>query len=373
MRVREKIQLNTTFNILFHHFSHSTPNFYYRYTVTVHDKQRATNDKQIPLKMSTTTTTSSLTARISVVAAFGLMVVSNFLSTATKLLNNTDNAQISRENPTYLSPDGATFSIWGLIYLFEAILVVYQAFPSSNAQVLGGSTRQWIVAAFIANAVWLPIFSYHRWFLSFAVIVGYLYSLYKTNLSMKINYGDNTNNVSAAVQTMAMVGISLNMAWVVVATLLNFTIVSRNSGIIITVVQEGVTNTTAGTVTPFTSAVVGGDVDWAILCIVIASLLAMYRAWTYADVPYSFVTAWALGGIYRMQTYASDENFPKYAKSTDLANWAITFSLLVGVGGLVALSKAVYRGCTTESVSGGMVDAGLTRRLSGNNKPETFV
>ena len=85
--------------------------------------------------MSTTTTTSSLTARISVVAAFGLMVVSNFLSTATKLLNNTDNAQISRENPTYLSPDGATFSIWGLIYLFEAILVVYQAFPSFRVHI----------------------------------------------------------------------------------------------------------------------------------------------------------------------------------------------------------------------------------------------
>ena len=44
-----------------------------------------------------------------VLVAYAVMVLSNYLSTATKLFNNTDNAQISRENPTTLSPDGATF------------------------------------------------------------------------------------------------------------------------------------------------------------------------------------------------------------------------------------------------------------------------
>ena len=38
--------------------------------------------------------------KIGVIAAFAFMVLSNFLSTATKVMNNTDNAQISRENPT---------------------------------------------------------------------------------------------------------------------------------------------------------------------------------------------------------------------------------------------------------------------------------
>ena len=309
--------------------------------------------------------------KIGVIAAFAFMVLSNFLSTATKVMNNTDNAQISRENPTTLSPDGATFAIWGLIYLFEAILVVYQCFDTdTNAKVLGGKTRHWIIASFLTNAIWLPIFSYHRWFLSLAVIVGYLYSLYQTNLAMKINYGNK--NVAASAQTMAMVGISLNMAWVVVATLLNFTIVSRNSGIIVTTVTTGVTNTTAGTVAPlFTTAIVGGNVDWAILCIVIASALAMYRAWVYCDVPYSFVTAWALGGIYRMQTYATDENFPTAAKSTDQATWALMFSLIVGAVGVVGLGKAIYRGFTT-SVDD-KDDASLTRSLSSSEKPASYV
>merc|ERR1712166_889163 len=190
--------------------------------------------------------------KIGVIAAFAFMVLSNFLSTATKVMNNTDNAQISRENPTTLSPDGATFAIWGLIYLFEAILVVYQCFDTdTNAKVLGG------------------------------------------------------------------------------------------------------------------------NVDWAILCIVIASALAMYRAWVYCDVPYSFVTAWALGGIYRMQTYATDENFPTAAKSTDQATWALMFSLIVGAVGVVGLGKAIYRGFTT-SVDD-KDDASLTRSLSSSEKPASYV
>ncbi len=51
------------------------------------------------------------------------MIASNALSTASTVFNGTDNARISRENPTYLSPDGATFSIWGFIYLFETFTI----------------------------------------------------------------------------------------------------------------------------------------------------------------------------------------------------------------------------------------------------------
>merc|ERR1712028_250581 len=154
---------------------------------------------------------------------------------------------------------------------------------------------------------------------------------------------------------------SLNMACVVVATLLNFTIVARNSGIIVTTIHTGVTNTTAGAIAPsFNVATIGGNVDWAILCIVVASSLAIYRAWTHGDVAYCFVTAWALGGIYRMQTYATDANYPLAGKSTDLASWALTFSLIVGAA---ALGKAIYRGCTTSSAE---EDASLKRSLSAN-------
>ena len=35
------------------------------------------------------------------------------------LLGGKTNKQISTRNPTYLSPDGQTFAIWGIIYTLE--------------------------------------------------------------------------------------------------------------------------------------------------------------------------------------------------------------------------------------------------------------
>ena len=298
------------------------------------------------------------------------MIVMNALSSATTIFNNTDNGKISRENPTYLSPDGTTFSIWGLIYLFETCFVVYQALPKyANASELGGETRMWLITAFLVNSMWLPVFAYHLWWLSLLVILGYLGALAKTYESLDVRYG---GEASAATKIFAFTGISLNFGWVVVASLLNFTIVSRNSGIIVTSIVNGnITKDTAGSVGPlFKEAVIGGNVDWAIAAGVCAAGIACFRAIRYSDIPYSFVTAWALGGIYRMQTYADDSFFPEEGKSHNLATWALTLSLIVGVFGLFALFQAIFKSWNVEKIGDGVNDQGveaghsLTRSLS---------
>lgn len=306
-----------------------------------------------------------------VVVAYVLMIISNALSTGTKIFNNTDNAQIARENPTYLSPDGQTFAIWGFIYLFETFLVIYQALPrfAETAVFADGKVRHWLTAAFILNAIWLPIFSYHRWWLSFIVIVGYLFTLNKTYEALHVQYGSSF--VPTSVKVFAFTGISLNFAWVSIATLLNFTIVSRNSGIIVTHVLAGnITATTAGSVGPlFNEAVIGGNVDWAIAMGCVAALISCYRAIRFADVPYSFVTSWALAGIYRMQMYASNENFPTEGKSQDLATWSLVLSLMVAAFGFFGLGKGIYEVCTTKAKDVANSENSLTRRLSNEGNP----
>lgn len=280
---------------------------------------------------------SPLTEQVMLVAAFVVMIISNVISTATTLFNDTNNKIISDSNPTYLSPDGATFSIWGFIYLFEATLVIYQSLPRFREQENLVKGRKWVILAFLLNAIWLPVFSFFRWWLALAIIVGYLFSLYKSHEQLEINYG------SAAdwhLKVFAFTGISLNFAWVVVATLLNVTVVARNSRIIYTPITAGVTNTTSG----YTStgvAIIGGNVDWAVLCIVAASIFGIYRSVANMDVPYTFVTAWALGGIYRMQTVAQDTRFPVSGLSQDLSHWATAGFIFVGVAGAVALIRAI--------------------------------
>lgn len=279
-----------------------------------------------------------LTEQITLVVAFVVMIISNIISTATTLFNDTNNKIISDSNPTYLSPDGATFSIWGFIYLFEAMLVVYQALPRFREQENLVKGRKWVILAFLLNAIWLPVFSFFRWWLALAIIAGYLYALYKSHEQLEVNYGSCADwHLKVCVFT----GISLNFAWVVVATLLNVTVVARNSRIIYTPITAGVTNATSGFDASTGDAIIGGNVDWAVLCIVVASIFGIYRSVVNVDVPYTFVTAWALGGIYRMQTVASDTRFPVTGMSEDLSHWATVGFISVGFAGAIAIIRAI--------------------------------
>lgn len=198
--------------------------------------------------------------------------------------------------------------------------------------------RKWVILAFLLNAVWLPVFSFFRWWLALAIIAGYLYALYKSHEQLEINYGSSAD---WHLKVFAFTGISLNFAWVVVATLLNVTVVARNSRIIYTPITAGVINATSGFDASAGVAIIGGNVDWAVLCIVVASVFGIYRSVVNMDVPYTFVTAWELGGIYRMQTVASDARFPVAGMSQDLSRWATIGFISVGVAGAVAIIRAI--------------------------------
>jgi len=278
---------------------------------------------------------------VGVIVAFVVMVISNVLSTSTKIFNNTDNKEISDANPTYISPDGATFSIWGFIYLFEATLIVYQAIPAyKNAPGLAAG-RPYIIAAFLLNALWLPVFQFYYWWLSLAIIVAYLAALWKSYEALQIDYA---GEAPWHTKVFANVGISLNLSWVTVATLLNVTVVARNSSIITTTI-ENVANTTSGSVQIADGAyqsVIGGNPDWAVLCIVIAALFAAYRAIAFVDVPYAFVCSWALGGIYRMQTKDNDTAFPVAGHSELIAEWSLTVLIIVAVLSVVGVIRAKF-------------------------------
>jgi len=237
-------------------------------------------------------------------------------------------AALSRDNPTYATPDGITFSIWGIIYTFELIATVYQAWGSNRNTPQLVKSRHWICAAFLANAAWLPIFQYELWWLSLVIICGYLYSLHRVYETLGVEYVHNPK-VSWQMKVAVFTGFSCNFSWVCVATLLTVGVVLLNSDIVTTVVGVGDGKTVA----------IGGNVDWAIMCVVLACLISLYRACRYADIPYSFVTCWALAGVYRMQTIADAKRFPVQALSSTLATWALIMAVISGCGILVALVR----------------------------------
>lgn len=161
---------------------------------------------------------------------------------------------------------GLTFSIWGIIYTFEGafslfstifrshdsfisgLLTVYQVLPQNRENPSLVPARFWIVAVFLLNTLWLPIFQYLRFWLAWGkhiihiistissqfviekylgVIAAYLYALYRASCALRINYISGATTWK--IKTFVFTGISVNMAWVVVATLVNTLVCFRQS------------------------------------------------------------------------------------------------------------------------------------------------
>ena len=146
-----------------------------------------------------------------VLLCYVAMIVSNILASATDLYNNTNNMKISKENPTVLTPDGITFAVWGPIYGFLLITVVYQLRPRA---IIKQRARNWLSLAFLLNAAWLPFFAYHLWWLSLLTIAAYAYTLYKVYSIIGVQYD---TPISIKDKLCGYIGVSMNLAWVVVA------------------------------------------------------------------------------------------------------------------------------------------------------------
>ena len=52
-----------------------------------------------------------------------------------KFFGGKDNKELSDENPTYLTPDGKTFAVWGMIYLLEMVPDLQKTIDIQQAKV----------------------------------------------------------------------------------------------------------------------------------------------------------------------------------------------------------------------------------------------
>jgi hypothetical protein len=247
----------------------------------------------------------------SVCVCFAIMVLANFLS-QNRTFGGKDNKELSDTHPTYLSPDGLTFAIWSLIYLFELILVIVQVIewsPSSKISVdmvfgrecrlTGLDVRQRLAFAFLSNAAWLPLFTNEYFFASFGVMAAYL------GLLVSINLDINASTSGCALARFVFgTGISMNASWVLVAFFISILLCG-------------------GEVGWKDEHAVAGGVPVAIGGLMVVTCIAEARAVLECEMAWAFVTAWALRGIYRMQTVVNAERFPPVAMNASLACWAM--------------------------------------------------
>ncbi|MEK7725074.1 MAG: TspO/MBR family protein [Acidobacteriota bacterium] len=118
---------------------------------------------------------------------------------------------ISDKTPTFLTPAGYAFAIWGWIYLGLIIFSVYQALPSKLEKF--DKMRTLYLISCLLNCLWLYFWHQEQITISLFVILTLLASLAFINLSL-----ERENNL------LARFVFGIYFGWVTVASVVNTTI-----------------------------------------------------------------------------------------------------------------------------------------------------
>lgn len=235
------------------------------------------------------------------IIAFLAVVFVNFLSNALPL-NGRTAGEISDALPSYFTPAGYTFSIWGLIYLALLGFVIYQALPAQRGAPFQRQIGPLFVISSIANIAWLFAWHYGFYVVSILVMAGLLLSLIAIYLRLDIGRPHAASNITQ--KLFVHVPFSLYLGWITVATIANVAGVAGGY-----LGWDGL-----GLSGPLWSALM------MFVAVAVAGLLLLRRS----DPAYAAVLVWALFGI-----RAAYPGIPLIANSALIAAGVIAVMTLV--------------------------------------------
>jgi len=212
-------------------------------------------------------TLRQLTNALSVALALTINILA-----ATLPLNGQNTGEISDRFEVFFVPAGYVFAIWSLIYVGWIAFAIYQFLPAQKDNSRLERLGYWFALSGLLNSAWLFCWHYNLFGLSVLVMLALLTTLIISYL--KLNVG--RAQVSTAEKWSVDIPISVYLGWISVATIANITdyLYSIN----------------------WNGFGIAPQI-WAVIMLVIASLLGLILALTRQDVGYLFVFAWAFAGI----------------------------------------------------------------------------
>lgn len=199
-------------------------------------------------------------------------IVMNGLANALPL-NGQLTGEISDRFRVFFVPAGYVFSIWGVIYIGLLAFAAYQALPGQRQH--PGLRRIGYLPALsgLANVAWLFLWHYNLFGWTLAAMLLLLASLLATYLRLGIG---RTPSSGPAERWCVQVPVSVYLGWITVATLADVTDVLS--------------------LTSWDGWGVAPEM-WAVILLILATLLALSMAITRRDAAYLLVLTWAFAGI----------------------------------------------------------------------------
>ena len=148
--------------------------------------------------------------------AFLPLIVGNALA-GTGALSGESIGVIANRWRTLFLPANWTFGIWSLIYLGLAAFVVYQVMPGNNARRVARRIGPLWLVTVVLNLAWISAFSFSRFGLALAVMVGLLLSLILVFTRLDVGGTPVRKGERAFVQA----PFSLYLGWIMVALIVN--------------------------------------------------------------------------------------------------------------------------------------------------------
>jgi translocator protein len=205
--------------------------------------------------------------------------------------------QVSADYPTLFTPDGFTFSIWGLIYSLLIVYIIRKWWRISlRVSVPDG---QWFIASCFFNVAWLFAWHYALLALSLIFMLGLLLSLWFWLRSLR-----TFEMAGGDVHWYRMVA-RVYFAWISVATVANIAILLVSLGGL-----------------PF-------PLYWTLAALILVALCSFYRLFKLGDFSFVFVISWAFAGIYRGRTAESGVEADFVGQSVLMLGVLLFLSLLV--------------------------------------------
>jgi hypothetical protein len=236
--------------------------------------------------------------QIANILSVALALTVNILA-STLPLNGQNTGEISDRFQVFFVPAGYVFAIWGVIYIGWIAFAVYQALPAQKESPRLRKLGYLFALSGLFNAAWLFCWHYNQFALSVLVMLGLLGLLIASYLRLDVARTKVGNTEKWCVD----VPFSVYLGWITVATVANVT------DLLYYINWNGFG--------------IAPEV-WAVIMLLVASLVGLMMALTRRDAAYLFVLVWSFAGIAVKQVAT-----PMVA----YAAWAAT---------LVALGLAIY-------------------------------
>ena len=205
------------------------------------------------------------------VLAVVVMITINILANALPI-NGQNTGEISDRFQVYFVPAGYVFAIWGIIYIGWIVFAIFQFRRDQKESPRLRRLGYLFAGSNLFNAVWLFTWHYNFFGLSVLVMLSLLALLIASYLRLNVN----RSSAKGAEWWSVDLPISIYLGWITVATVANIT------SWLYSIEWNGF-----GIPAPI----------WAVVMIIVASVVGFLVTLTRKDAGYVFVLVWSFIGI----------------------------------------------------------------------------